>query len=103
MRTKATLESIDAYIKKAAPINLQDLLAPVGNFTDATVFWDSFTTFSQYVPGAILYTVKSIPDMLDDARVAIQTKWDNDGLMSKLVRLLSHACPPCACFLAGGC
>lgn len=92
VRTTATLESVHEYIKRAAPINLKDLLTPVGNFTDATVFWDSFTTFSQYVPGAILYTVKSIPDMLDDARTAIQTKWDNDALMAKLVRL-TLACP----------
>ena len=48
----------------------------MGNFTDASVFWDSFTTFSRYVPGAIVYTVKSIPDMLDDAARGPPDKMD---------------------------
>ena len=85
-RLKATLASIDAYVKRASPINIADLVTPVGKYTDAAVFWNEATMVSKYLPGAIAYTIKSIPDLLEDARQAAITKWENDALMAHLVR-----------------
>lgn len=85
-RLKATLESIDAYIKKAAPINFADLVTPVGDYTDLAVFWNEATLVGKYLPGAIAYTIKSIPDLLEEARQAAITKWQNRIELAKLVR-----------------
>ena len=85
-RLKATVESIDAYVKKAGKINIADLVTPVGQYTDAAVFWNEATLVGKYLPGAIAYTIKSIPDLLEDARQATVTKWENDAAMAHLVR-----------------
>lgn len=90
-RLKATTESIDAYTKKATPINIKDLVTPVGNYTDAAVFWTEATMVSKYLPGAIVYTIKSIPDLLEDARLASITKWDNTVAMAQMVRTVPLA------------
>nr|QOL01105.1 putative extracellular protein CSOL_032 [Pseudococcomyxa simplex] len=83
-RLKATVESIDAYVKKAGKINIADLVTPVGQYTDAAVFWNEATLVGKYLPGAIAYTIKSIPDLLEDARQATVTKWENDAAMAHL-------------------
>ena len=85
-RLKATLESIDAYIKTATPINFADLVTPVGDFTDLAVFWNEATLVGKYLPGAIAYTIKSLPDLLEEARQAAVTKWQNRIDLPKLVR-----------------
>lgn len=85
-RLKATIESINEYIKTAAPINFADLVTPVGNFTDLAVFWNEATLVGKYLPGAIAYTIKSIPDLLEEARQAAVTKWQNRIDLAKLVR-----------------
>ena len=57
---------------------------------DAAVFWDSATMYSQYIPGAIMYSVKSIPDLIGELEQLASTKMSNDVAFAKLVGSLLH-------------
>ena len=66
-------EQLPLYI-----IDFADLVTPTRQYTGAAVFWNETTLVGNYLPGAIAYTIKSIPDLLENARQATVTKWEND-------------------------
>ena len=52
---------------------------------DATVYWDAKTELSRYIPGAIAYSVKSIPAIIRQMEEMAQTKISNDIASANLV------------------
>jgi len=46
--------------------------------------------YSQYIPGAIMYSVKSIPDLIGELEQLGSTKMSNDVAFAKLVGSLLH-------------
>ena len=55
---------------------------------DATVYWDAKTEYSRYIPGAIAYSVKSIPDIIMQMEEMAQTKISNEIASANLVSAL---------------
>lgn len=66
---------------------------------DAAVFWDSATMYSKYIPGAVVYSVKSIPDLIEDLEQLAGTAISNRVAYANLVSGLLYSCsqqdPPC--------
>ena len=52
---------------------------------DATVYWDAKTEYSRYIPGAIKYSVKSVPDIIRQMEEMAQTKISNEIASANLV------------------
>jgi len=46
--------------------------------------------YSQYIPGAIMYSVKSIPDLIGELEQLGSTKLSNDVAFANLVGSLLH-------------
>ena len=88
-RTLGTLEALATYDVETMPINIQDLLTPMGNFTDTEVLWSNAVLAAKYIPAGVDYAIKSLPDTLDEIRQLVKTDWSNVAGMEKLV-----SCPP---------
>ena len=54
-------------------------------FADAAVFWDSATMYSKYIPGAVVYSVKSIPDLIENLEQLAGTAISNQVAYANLV------------------
>lgn len=52
---------------------------------DAAVFWDSATMYSKYIPGAVVYSVKSIPDLIEQLEQLAGTAISNQVAYGNLV------------------
>ena len=52
---------------------------------DAAVFWDSATMYSKYIPGAVVYSVKSIPDLIQELEQLAGTAISNQVAYANLV------------------
>ena len=57
-------------------------------YADATVFWDEATMYSQFIPGAILYSIKSLPDVISELEDVAKTAISNNAAYQKLVSSL---------------
>lgn len=92
-RAKGTVEAIVEYGMKTLPINIQDLLTPMGNYTDAQLMWSDALLAAKYIPAGVAYTVKSLPELLEEARQAVKTDWSNTVGLEHLVRCprLAHS------------
>ena len=49
------------------------------------MYWDAKTEYSRYIPGAIKYSVKSIPDIIRQMEEMAQTKISNEIASANLV------------------
>ena len=49
------------------------------------MYWDAKTEYSRYIPGAIKYSVKSIPDLIRQMEEMAQTKIGNEIASANLV------------------
>ena len=79
------------YSAETLPLNIQDLLTPMGNYTDAQLLWSDAVLAAKYIPAGVDYAVKSLPDLLEEARQLVKTDWSNVAGMEKLVS--------CACLM----
>ena len=52
---------------------------------DAAVFWDSATMYSKYIPGAVVYSVKSVPDLIMQLEGLAGTAFSNQIAYANLV------------------
>ena len=52
------------------------------------MYWDAKSEYSRYIPGAIKYSVKSIPDIIRQMEEMAQTKISNDIASANLVSAL---------------
>lgn len=74
----------------------QDLLTPMGNYTDAQLMWSDAVLAAKYIPAGVEYAVKSLPDLLEEARDVVKTDWSNAAGMEKLVCRMPGAAVRCA-------
>ena len=49
------------------------------------MYWDAKTEYSRYIPGAIKYSVKSVPDIIRQMEEMAQTKISNEIASANLV------------------
>lgn len=89
-RYGATAESFAEYVRKHGYVNVQDLITPVGNYTDLEYLWDSAQLVSKYLPGAVHYTIQSIPEMLEAVKKSLELDISNMVEFAHLVRCRSY-------------